>query len=376
MEVNQQKLYKALQKIDKVLDYKSSLVILSYVRLVTKEGKLWVIGTDMNQWLIAKIKCKGEIDVCLPCKTLMKMVAIAFNKSTVEKVVEFKSDFEKAAKENEPDVPVVYFWVDGVKIKLSTLDNDLFPDLPQQDWRGFKTLNADDVRSALAYVLIAMSRDEMRPHICSIFSDRKLLVSTDGHRLHCSKLEEKMFDNTTEDGISMSAACAITIHNIIKDYTLVKIGRSDSHILAKSGMFTYMVKRSEETFPPYDQIIPNPDFHVVLNASSLLKSLRKLKTLARTTSQIGIKVAISDVLSIRLDDPKKGNASVVLDMNVCEKDFSKEEEDFEFGVCIDYLIEAVSKKEDIVDFGFCGPLDPILITNDDDTKAVVMPMRI
>jgi DNA polymerase III subunit beta len=134
----------------------------------------------------------------------------------------------------------------------------------------------------------------------------------------------------------------------------------------------------EATFPPYEQVIPargSMGRHHTIAREALVSALRAVSTAASDRTG-GVKLTFrADSLDVHAEDPDEGSADERLDA----ARVTGPEGVFTQGVNARYLIEACEALDaSHVMISTSGELDPIVVTvgGEEDTTAVVMPMRI
>ncbi len=143
--------------------------------------------------------------------------------------------------------------------------------------------------------------------------------------------------------------------------------------LAKRGNVTLVMRLIEGEFPNYQQVIPDSLEHqLVLPADPLLHALRRVSLLSSERSRAVTLELSNGKLMITSSNPDLGDAREELDIDYAGDTIA-------IGFNSKYLIEALGvsgAKE--VRFGLQDDLSPtqLVPTDDEDTLAVVMPMRI
>jgi DNA polymerase-3 subunit beta len=129
----------------------------------------------------------------------------------------------------------------------------------------------------------------------------------------------------------------------------------------------------EGEFPNYSQVLPSKiERTVVLPAEDLSRALRRVALLSSERSK-AVKLEFTDgKLTISSSNPDLGDASEELDIDFAGDDIT-------IGFNAKYLMDALSTlKAKEVRFGLQNELAPaqFVPTDDEDTLAVVMPMRV
>jgi DNA polymerase-3 subunit beta len=224
------------------------------------------------------------------------------------------------------------------------------------------------------------SVDETRYNLNGVYlevleSGKLRMVATDGHRL---ALVDR---NVGEDVKALASGVIIPRKGLAElkrlvdedDADEIELAFEGNNGLARRGRVTLVMRLIEGEFPNYEQVMPKKIArHVVLAADPLLHALRRVSLLASERSR-AVTLEFSDgKLVISSSNPDLGDAREELDI-----DYAGDE--LQIGFNSKYLIDALSvsgAKE--VRFGLQDDLSPaqLVPTDDEDTLAVVMPMRI
>jgi len=138
----------------------------------------------------------------------------------------------------------------------------------------------------------------------------------------------------------------------------------------------------DATFPPYLQVIPargSMARHSTCDRTTLIDALKAVSTAASERTG-GVKLTFrADAIDVHAEDPEEGSADETVSasrvMGVAKK--GEKAGDFRVGVNARYLIDACAcLSSDRVTIATSGELDPIVVTGEEGSLAVVMPMRI
>jgi len=157
------------------------------------------------------------------------------------------------------------------------------------------------------------------------------------------------------------------------DVDEVEIGFEGNSGLARKGGVTLVMRLIEGEFPNYQQVIPDDvTVRLVLPTDQLVHALRRVVLLSSERSR-AVKLELGEgQLQVSSNNPDLGDASDELDIEYSGDAIA-------VGFNARYLLDALGAlhaKE--VRLGLQNDLSPaqVVPTNDDDTLAVVMPMRL
>jgi len=378
LQIERDELLRGLGRLQAVAEKRSSMPILSSALLsASKEaGKLEVAATDLEVSVRsgheASVKKDGGIAV-----SARKLYDIARELPSEPIVLETTQNSYLKIK------------CDRTNISLAGADAEEYPTLP-----GFEPQEPADVDSAkgvsihahilsqmIERTLYAASLDETRYNLNGVFlevvqdTDRLRLVATDGHRLAMVEraLGEDLSSLTSGVIIPRKGLAELKRLADEEDAHEIDLGFEGSSGLARKGDVQLGMRLVEGEFPAYQQVIPkNADVKLLLNAEPLRSALRRVALLSAERSR-AVKLEFeTNKLTISSSNPDVGEAREELDI-----DFSGEP--LAIGFNAKYLTDsltALDAKE--VHLSLKDPNSPAELkpANDDESLAVVMPMRL
>ncbi|MCP4678369.1 MAG: DNA polymerase III subunit beta [Deltaproteobacteria bacterium] len=368
----------ALARTAGIADRKSSMQILSNVLIETSGvDNVRIATTDLNLSAAgvfpAQVTEGGAFTV--PARTLNGVV-----KSIPDGQISLRTEGEQ-----------VHVLSGRTQFKLLSLPAEDFPILPTVEGVEFFEMDAALLMRMIEQTSFSISSDETRPHINGALfqGDGKNLrmVTTDGHRL--SKVEVQ-----TEESGFYNFSMVVPNKGIAEIRRLVEDSEGNVSIAVQGGSvflrkeievekeqedtkpvtaeFVLVSKLIESEFPPYDQVIPEKsDRKVIISRAMLSDALRRMSVVSSERT-LGVKFQFSEgCLEIATNNPSVGEGSEQLDVDY-------DGNDMEIGFNARYFIDILNVLGDEeVKVGLSGPLDPVVVTDMEDTFiGVVMPMRI
>jgi DNA polymerase-3 subunit beta len=229
--------------------------------------------------------------------------------------------------------------------------------------------------------MYAACTDETRYNLNGVYLEiledtgKLRMVATDGHRL-------SYVDRTLGTDIGGLAAGVIIprkglaeLKRLVDedDADEVEIGFEGNSGVARKGDVTLFMRLIEGEFPKYQQVVPSEiKSQLVIEAAGLTQALRRVALLSAERSR-AVKFELTEgQLCLSSNNPDLGEAREELDV-----DYAGEELSIAFNArYVMDALNAVKAKE--VRLGFQDSLSParIVPTDDDDSLAVVMPMRV
>ena len=229
--------------------------------------------------------------------------------------------------------------------------------------------------------MYAASVDETRYNLNGVYLEvldepgRIRMVATDGHRL--ATVDRTLSDESLglKDGVIIPRKGLGELKKLVDedDADEIDLAFEGNSGLARKGAVTLVMRLIEGEFPNYSQVLPKKiEKTVVLPSEDLSRALRRVALLSSERSK-AVKLEFSDGrLTISSNNPDLGDAREELDIDYAGDELT-------IGFNVKYLLDALSTlKAKELRFGLQSDLAPaqFVPTDDDDTLAVVMPMRV
>jgi len=261
--------------------------------------------------------------------------------------------------------------IDSTYIEFAQTENGLelgFKDLKKtltdqtESWPKIDFLSSAPKESinvlGLKAVSFAMSKDETRFHLMSVFFDAKgFLVATDGHRLHKSL-------STTFNTSFMMPSKAVKL--CLNQY-YIDVSHNDTSIFVSLNASTRIVFRKiEGKYPNYNQFIPQNFKHLIQGTTKDFLSLVKKAE----------KLADKKTKNIKFDSNKlQISPDLSLDLGKINNEVQEGIYNPKLAINASYLLDALTcVDQDNVSVKINDSLSPVRITSQ-AFEAVIMPMR-
>ncbi|MBI2092468.1 MAG: DNA polymerase III subunit beta [Deltaproteobacteria bacterium] len=367
IKIQREALVRGLYLTQSVIEYKSTMPILSNAVLEAKGKSVNFTATDLQVGIIAK----ETAEVINPGKVLVPV------KNIYEIAKELQGEMVtiKTLSNN---------WIEVVsgksKFKIMGAASDDFPSLPASDGQEIN-FEAKLFIEMIDKVSYAMSNDETRYALNGVYIEQVgangkpalRMAATDGHRLSYTQRPLKG-SIKLQKGVILPKKGVWEIAKILKDIEgdiSLKIGEKTLSVSTKN--VTFVCRLIDGQFPPYEQVIPKDNNKVVsIDRLQLAQSLRRASLVANEKSK-GVKLSISPGnLDISSSNPDIGEAREEL---TCV--YKGETSDVGFNAT--YFIDILSVLEDdkaILELK--NDTSPCVIRSEFDKGflSVVMPMRI
>jgi DNA polymerase-3 subunit beta len=256
-----------------------------------------------------------------------------------------------------------------------------YPTLPTFTPEKVVAVQASMLSEMIERTMYAASVDETRYNLNGVYlevleDDGKLrMVATDGHRLACVDRVVGDDARALASGVIIPRKGLAELRRLVDedDVDEIELAFEGSNGLARRGNVTLVMRLIEGEFPNYRQVIPQKlERQLIIAADPLLHALRRVSLLSSERSRAVTLELGEGKLVITSSNPDLGDAREELDVDYGGEPLS-------IGFNSKYLIDALGvcgSKE--VRFGLQDDLSPaqLVPTDDEDTLAVVMPMRI
>ncbi len=362
--VKKQNLSKALSILNKAINPRTSLPLLSNILIKTEKGRLKMMSSDLmttiSVWIGAKIDEQGEFTV--PAKILTDFVA------------QLKDD-------------TIDFSLEGSTLKsITTKAKSSFSGMPASE---FPTIEADEnaksitVKSklfldALSKVSFSVAIDESRPILTGIYvrinEGRLVLASTDGFRMAEYRLD-------VEETDVKEFACVVPgkyLFEIAKSFCSeaedirISLNEKRNVILISVEDMQAQIRLLEGNYPDYEAIIPDEfTTDIVLRSEELSNGLKLASVFAREGGNM-IKLSVADSNLEIVSQPTE------LGSNVTDVVSEISGEDIQIAFNAKYLIDFTNNiADDEVTIKLLESLKPGMfrLSNNKDYFYIVMPMR-
>ena len=374
LTISRDALFDALQKVQNVVEKKSTVQILSNVLLTVARDTMIVTATDLEVGVSVTVPLSGrsgsEGKVALSAKSLVDIVRELPNKPiTLEK------------RENN----WVHVSCQKSVFNLVGLGAEEFPPLPSFDNRAYVEMNAALICEMIDKTLFSSSTDETRYHLNGVFLETienglLRMVATDGHRLAFIDRELILKNGGSDyfkNGVIIPKKGLIEMKRLLDS----KGAKNESFhaavdknsLLVRLDNTSLFIRLIDGDYPDYEQVIPKKSpRRMVTSREDFLASLKRASLFANEKSK-GVKLSInSSLLTVTSSNPDLGEAKEEIDV-----DYSGDP--VEIGFNARYLVECLSVihgEKISLDFNdklSAGVLRPL---GREDYTYVVMPMRI
>lgn len=374
--ISKAQLLLGLQRVQNVVERRTSMPILSNALLKTEKQGLSLAATDLEvgiqSLLVAEIYEPGAITI--KARSLLDIVR-ELPETTVQLQTKENSRLEITAKKSVFNI-----------VGLPAEDFPEIPSFASEENQSFMRMNGAAIVSMLDKTLYAASTDESRYHLNGVFfetleeGERRSfrMVATDAHRLALVDHPEALFENHAwnlfKEGVIVPRKGLNELRRLLSE------GKEDFFVSIKGRML--FVKREniflsmrliEGKYADYKRIIPQTlSTQLSIDRELLLASLKRISLMSSDKSKSVTFALSSGLLTLSSQSPELGDATEELTV-----DYQGDE--LRIGFNSRYLMDAISTIEgDRVLLEVKGKQSPGVIRSSagPNHTSVVMPMRI
>jgi len=360
-------LVKALARLSRVIERKTTIPVLGQVRLEAAETRLTITGTDLDIHYRSAI----DADIATPGSTTI-------NAHLLYDIARKISDGAQITLE-ETGAGHMSLRSGRARFSLATLPAIDFPDYPKLEPVCSFNLASKDLRAMVKQVAFAMSTEETRYYLNGIFWHRHetdegpmlRAVATDGHRLGRFEMLAPAIDGTMPGIIIPRKAVAELTALADEIDGEISIEITDRLIKAMAGRIEIVSKLVDGTFPDYQRVIPKENSKIAkVERTGFMAAADRVATISSERGR-SVKLGFSaEAIDLDVTSPDHGNANEQIEATY-------DGPPLEIGFNARYLHEVLSELDGAaVRIELADPGSPTLFSTSDALLVVLMPMRV
>jgi DNA polymerase III subunit beta len=277
----QENLNKGLAIVGRAVATRTTLPITNNVLLIADEGRLKLVGTNLEMaiscWIGAKIEEEGSITV--PARLLTEFVG-SLPADTISVTL-------------SPQTKTLGLKCARFEARISGVDAKDFPPIPNVDDGVTTEVAVDALRQAINQVVFAAATEESRPvltGVCTQFEGNTLtLAAADGFRLAVYKMPVKnKVAQKTE--VIIPARTLSELNRLMSDQdetVKITLNPNKSQVLFRLKSTELVSQLVQGNFPNYTQLIPKSyNTRVMVNVADFLRATKTASIFARDGSGI------------------------------------------------------------------------------------------
>lgn len=362
-------LLKSLNHVQRVVERRNTIPILSNVLLKADNGTLTLKATDLDlevtETTPAAVEQSGATTV--PAHMLYDIVRKLPDGSEVMLSISEDNGLSLMAGRSQ--------------FRLQMLPESDFPDLTAAEFSHTFRMGCSDFKTLIDRTQFAISTEETRYYLNGIYfhcvEDEGTMmlraVATDGHRL--AQAQTASPDGCEGmPGIIVPRKAVGEVQKLLDDPNAsVTVELSDTKIRFTVGNVILTSKLIDGTFPDYNRVIPaGNDKELILDRATFASAVDRVSTIASDRGR-AVKLSLSDgQLVLSVNNPDSGSAEEEIAVGYSA-------EPLDIGFNSKYLLDITNQlTADEATFMLADPGAPTLIREKSQAGAlyVLMPMRV
>ncbi len=363
-------LLKSLGHVQNVVERRTTIPILSNVKLEAADGRLNLNATDMDidyvEAVDAEVATPGANTA--PAHTLYEIVRKLPEGSQVE--------LDDGGGDGQ-----LHLRSGRSRFSLTCLPIEDFPAMGAGELPHTFQLAVGELRGIVDRTRFAISTEETRYYLNGIYLhpaqrdgvDVLRAVATDGHRL--ASVEVPLPEGAAGmPGVIAPRKTVTELHRLTEEATdEVTVALSETKVRFSFGDAVLTSKLIDGTFPDYERVIPTGNDKVMeVDCKEFAEAVDRVSAISSDKSR-AIKLSLSKgALVLSANSPESGSATEELEVGY-------DAEEVEIGFNSRYLIEIASQIEgDNAQFLLADAASPTIVREVGDASAiyVLMPMRV
>ena len=367
LTVDRDALLGALRQVADVVEARTTIPVLSNLKLIAAGDVLTVTGTDLDRWASVTVPATGAIDTTIPKDKLLAAVS-SFGEGMLTLASAPGAVTVKQGR--------------GTR-KLATLAATDFPNPVVPETATQFTLPASALLRLLDTTQVAQSTEETRYYLCGVllhvFDGELRAAATDGFRLVRAGMAAPDGAAGMPDSIVPSKTVGLLRRLGAKTDGEVTLEIGAGFVVARVGRATLHSKLIDGTFPDYSRVIPPPGKRRLRGMRDALTSA--VDAVAAVIDAEGDRVKVRSVaIELRPDDASEVEASDTSGTAASEPlTVNYEGEPQRVGVNSRYFqqLAGIFADDAAVTIEIADPAAPMRWTSDKDPDlvAVLMPLR-
>lgn len=364
--ITREKLQEGLTAVAASVPTKTTLPVLSNIKVEATKDGLRLFGTDLDISVSTTVPASVDQEggITLPARKLLEIVR------------ELPSAGIRVAGSGEQRVTIE---CGKARFKLLGLPREEFPTFPAVKFGEGWRMPAAELHKLISHVAYAASTEESRPILNGVLwelkADRMRMVATNGHRL--AKMEIPVTGgNGAHDDLIVPPKALDQIRRLFTGEDEIEIARSDNHLGFRTSTTEVFTRLIEGPYPNYEQVIPRDnDKAATVDRATLTSALRRMSIVASDQTH-RIRVALTGgTCKLSVQTPDLGEAQE-------EIAITYDGEPLEIGFNATYLLEILKYiPTDEVRMTFKAPeraatLEPVGWDDPASYLTLVMPLRL
>lgn len=367
--VNRQELYKAVSRVQSIIEKRSNMPILSMILVSAKDSELVISATDLEislqQKTAAEVTVPGSITI--PGRKFFEILK--------------ESKSAKLLLKERPNSRI-FISDENARYNLACLPPDEYPVFVEPEGVPTAEIDGLTLREMIEKTIYSVTMEEAGFKLSGIYVEKMVqdqssslrMVSTDGHRL--SMIEKDVKGANEIDlptGVMIPKKGMMELSKLASEGGSLRFGFKQNNCLARTGDSVLVMRLLESKFPDYNAVIPKKTKSMIkIKREALLDGMKKMMILSNETYR-GVKISMeNDTMELVSVNPDLGDAQEKLEIEY-------KGERFDAGFNPKYFTDVLQTMDsETVEVGFIDNSSPCIIKGSDDKGflGLIMPMRL
>lgn len=375
--VQKDHLVKAVQDVMRAVSSRTTIPILTGIKLVVTNEGLTFTGSDSDISIESYLPTVVDDQQLVDVKRTGSIVLNARYFSDIVK--KLPSDFVELESDNNY---VTTIRAGKTEFSLNGFDSEEYPLLPQIEEHETISISADLLKFMIRQTVFAVSTSETRPILTGvnwkIENGDLTCIATDSHRLALrqAKIDDDSITSEFKASVVIPGKSLNELSKILDDNNeKVEIVLTEHQALFKTKHLLFFTRLLEGNYPDTSKLIPSESkTELTVMTKEFLQAIDRASLLAREgrNNVVHLETVGSSVVNVSSYSPEIGK---VVDEIVCE-DIKGEELKISFSA--KYVMDALKAIESPeIYIQFTGAMRPFLIrtVNDSRTLQLILPVR-
>ena len=370
--INRAAFIKALNNVNRAISSKTSMPILTGIKLVLESTGLTLTGSDTDV----------SIETTIPVTDDQAKLQISEQGALVLPAAFFTNIIKRLPGETFTLANTTGFQAkitsESAEFDINGQDANNYPHLPEVEIRNNLTLASETLIEVISQTVIAVSKQLSQPILTGVHfiitGGNLTAVATDRHRL--AQRTVSLGDSDVEADIIVPGASLNQLQAMLDEVETVDVRVAENQVIFQLGdNIVFYSRLLEGNYPDASRLIPTEKrTTITINARDLLQTIERAALLSHEGRSNVIQFMISDDRSmISSNSPEIGRVE--------EQIFAAETAGDELTISFnpDYMREALkSFGDEQIQIGFKTPLDPFtLVPTNNETNFIqlITPVR-
>ncbi|PEJ58688.1 DNA polymerase III subunit beta [Bacillus sp. AFS002410] len=375
--VQKDHLVKAVQDVMRAVSSRTTIPILTGIKLVVTNEGLTFTGSDsdisIESYLPTVLDDQQLVDVKRPGSIVLNA---RYFSDIVKKL---PADFVELESDSNY---VTTIRAGKTEFSLNGFDSEEYPLLPQIEEHETISISADLLKFMIRQTVFAVSTSETRPILTGvnwkIENDELTCIATDSHRLALrqAKIDGGLISSDFKASVVIPGKSLNEFSKILDDNSeKVEIVLTEHQALFKTKHILFFTRLLEGNYPDTSKLIPSESkTELTVMTKEFLQAIDRASLLAREgrNNVVHLETVGGSTVNVSSYSPEIGK---VVDEIVCE-DIKGEELKISFSA--KYVMDALKAIESPeIYIQFTGAMRPFLIrtVNDSRTLQLILPVR-